>query len=208
MTYYGRLLIFCLCIGPPLPLIWSAWQGSATPEPTPPPKTGLLTSPVSPFKAPEDEELKAMIADYRTKWTRVSGLQFSGMHWGQSVLVYINQKPEIYKHNHLTYLREFEEFDEDEEYEYTPYPVGTILLKENFLVNLAEKTQPLTQTIMIKREAGYDKEMGDWEYVQISQDGKLIVRGAGSRDAAVAAVCGNCHKNLSNRDYIFHTVGR
>lgn len=197
----------CLCFLP-LPFVWGAWQGLANQPTTPPPKKGLLTASKSPFKPPKDETLKAQIADYRTKWVRVSGLQFSGMHWGQSVMVYINQRPDIYKHNHLIYLQEFEEFDEDETYVYDPYPVGTIILKENFLVNLEEKTQALTQTLMIKHEEGYDKAMGDWEYVQISHDGTVIVRGSSSRNEAVANLCGNCHKNLANRDFIFHTLGR
>ncbi len=195
---------FGLCVAP---LLWLALSAAGPPQTTPPPSGGLITSKTSPFAAPKDPNLHKLLADYRAQWPRLTGLQYSGMHWGQSVIIFVNQHRDIYRRNHLTYLQEFEEADEDETYEYTPYPVGTIFVKENFLVQVDAKAQALTLAIMIKREPGYDPELGDWEFVQIGHDGQTIVQGASSKEPAVANLCGTCHKNLADRDYIFHTAG-
>lgn len=188
-------------------LLWPASTAGDPPLATPPPRDGLLTSQTSPFAPPQDPHLRKLLADYRRDWARLTGLQFSGMHWGQSVIVFVNQAKEIYKHNHLTYLREFEEADEDETYSYKPYPVGTIFVKENFLAQVEAKTQALTLAVMIKHEPGFDPALGDWEFIQIGRDGQTIAQGASSKDPAIANLCGNCHQNLANRDFIFHTAG-
>lgn len=199
MTLSTRVSLMGLFVAP---LLWLALSAA-----DPPPAGGLITSTTSPFAAPTDPNLRKLIENYRAEWPRLTGLQYSGMHWGQSVIVFVNQHRDIYRRNHRTYLLEFEEADEDETYEYTPYPVGTIFVKENFLLHIDQKAQALTLAIMIKHKPGYDPELGDWEFIQVGADGQTIVQGASSKNPAVASLCGDCHKNLADRDYIFHTAG-
>lgn len=170
----------------------------------------LISSRESPFATPKDERLASVIADYRAQWFRMTGLNFSGMHWNQSVMVFLNQDPKTYRHNHFEYLRRFqedldEELDADELKPYRFYQPGTVLVKENFYTLANEPVTPVSLTIMIKHDPGYDPENGDWEYIQISAAGDTIVADKAD-NPAVKALCSDCHRNMADRDYLFHTM--
>jgi hypothetical protein len=58
-----------------------------------------------------------------------------------------------------------------------PVPVGTIVIKEKYS-NYAPDTPPDAVAVMIKREAGYDTDHGDWEYAfEQRKPEKSLVRG-------------------------------
>lgn len=172
--------------------------------------TGLLAADnpfgVYPFKAPEKyaEQLK----DYRSSWARLTGFEHSGLHWQQFITVYLNQDDKVYKHNYSEYLRYYQDFDEDEDEDeieepnFKSYSPGTIVLKENFGASNGSPDTPLTVTMMIKHKPGYDPEHGDWEYVQFDKAGNIILQGK-AKDPVVNQVCGSCHINIADRDYIF-----
>ena len=84
------------------------------------------------------------------------------------------------------------------------YDTGTIFVKENYATNNGSPGQPLTLTIMIKREKGYDPDMGDWQYIQSDVSGKIIFDGA-SNNKRLYQACISCHANIKERDYIFST---
>jgi hypothetical protein len=77
------------------------------------------------------------------------------------------------------------------------FPTGSILVKEK----LPEKTSsaPELRTAMIKRERGFDKEAGDWEYLVIDGEGKV------TRSKEETAHCRSCHERSKGNDYVFRT---
>lgn len=160
-----------------------------------------------PFKVPA--RYQSIIDDYRETWTRLSGFEYSGLHWKQFMVVYINREAKVYANNYrekLRYMEELEEYDEDEDEVQTPdyklYTPGTIVLKENFTVKNGAPGLPVSVTMMIKHKPGYDPKHGDWEYAQFDPDGNITVSGKHT-DPAVDALCSSCHVNIKERDYIF-----
>jgi len=85
------------------------------------------------------------------------------------------------------------------------YPVGTVIVKRKLPnVVLQGKAgpyevagqEPELLTMMIKREADYDKANGDWEYMVTDGKGeKVIERGK-------LPSCQGCHKPYEKTDYI------
>ena len=169
--------------------------------------SSLSTDSVSPFKAPG--KYAAVFADYRSGWTRLTGYEFSGLHWGQFISIYVNKDPDTYARNYREYLRLYVDADIDENSHaeaghFEPYAVGTVFLKENYRAESGVRSTPLTVTAMIKREAGYDPATRDWEFVQYDTTGRILFSG-NSSDAATQAMCIKCHGNISERDLIFST---
>ena len=164
---------------------------------------------VYPFESPKEYAEK--LENYRNTWTRVTGFEHSGLHWQQFVVVFINKDADVYEHNYNEYLRYYQDYDEDEdEDEITPpnfrsYSAGTIILKENFASEKGIPDNALTVTLMIKHEAGYDPSNGDWEYVQYSKNGNVIIAG-NSQDPVVKEACASCHLNIADRDYVFANI--
>ncbi len=89
------------------------------------------------------------------------------------------------------------------------YPVGTLIVKEKLPGPLAELEQgskakkkasqtqtPELFTVMLKREAGYHPECGDWEFMVVSGDAKQIVA-RGKIDS-----CVECHKDYKATDFV------
>ena len=141
--------------------------------------------------------------NYRKDWARLTGFEHSGLHWGQFVIVYTNVGEKTYRHNYLQYASWFDDpDDEDNIPSYDSYPVGTVLLKENFSVKNGKPDTPLTIAAMIKRASGFDPKGGDWEYIQLDVDGKVLLKGS-SRQPEVHKNCGECHINVSDRDFVF-----
>lgn len=155
----------------------------------------------SPFTVPSQLQM----ANYRKMYRKVSAIDFSALHWNHFVSIFVTQggaKP--YRKNFLEYLTVIEMEEEDEEYDPTfmHYPVGTIFVKEHF-ISKDGKPGPATQlSIMKKHEPGYDKAGGDWEYIQLTADGNVVVQGH-SQDPVVDSMCAQCHSNIADRDYIF-----
>lgn len=77
-----------------------------------------------------------------------------------------------------------------------PYPVGTIVVKNSYAGDNGQIGDLSGVTVMVKRDAGYDSENGDWEYVNLSAD--LDVKGQGLLNG-----CISCHSAAADRDYIF-----
>lgn len=149
---------------------------------------------------------KGELENYRKSWNRLTGFEYSGLHWNQFIVVYSNLGADTYLNNYLEYLRYYQYEDEDEDEVEAPnfhsYPAGTILLKENYSALKGSPKVPVSITMMIKREKGYDTQGGNWEYVQFDQMGNIMLNGH-SRDASVNKACASCHINIAERDYIF-----
>ena len=83
----------------------------------------------------------------------------------------------------------------------TPYPVGAVIVKEKLL--LSYRTGPGQSTPgdrsgvggMVKRDAGFDPEHGDWEYFYF-EDPKQVESGA-------IASCVDCHASAKAKDHVF-----
>lgn len=163
---------------------------------------------VQPFEIPE--QFKAHLKDYRSTWPRMTGFEYSGLHWNQFIVVYLNKGADVYRNNYSEYLRFYQDFDEDDyededdipEPSFEFYPVGTVVLKENFVASGGVPNTPVSVTMMIKHEPGYDEAGGNWEYVQFDAAGNTILQG-NSQDTKVDKACSSCHINIADRDYIF-----
>ncbi len=91
-------------------------------------------------------------------------------------------------------------------------PVGTIVTKNTYKRGAdGKKTDKLYVSFaMIKREAGYDSDNGNWEYVKIAYDesvdykthpyGKLPSEG---ENRGKLSSCIGCHSGASGGDYLF-----
>ncbi|MEN8822645.1 MAG: cytochrome P460 family protein [Abyssibacter sp.] len=146
------------------------------------------------------------LGDYRKRWERLTGFEYSGLHWNQFIMVYTSLGGPVYQNNYLAFMRWYEDPDEPDNLpRYQPYPVGTVVLKENFLAEGGKPTQATTVTAMIKQSPGYAPQAGDWEYLQFDAAGRIIVAGRGD-DPAIRALCADCHNNMAERDYIFSQI--
>lgn len=164
---------------------------------------------LSQFTVPSS--LLPLLGDYRQNWTRLTGVEPSGLHWNQKVVVYTNEDADIYRHNHLTFEQllayDEDEAEEDEEpsFAFKTYAPGTIILKENYIANAQPFVKPASVTVMMKQDKGYDPAMGDWRFVQFDTTGHIVVDGS-SQDPGVNIVCAFCHRSMADRDYVFSTV--
>ncbi|HKS38274.1 MAG TPA: hypothetical protein VJW76_13850, partial [Verrucomicrobiae bacterium] len=70
----------------------------------------------------------------------------------------------------------------------------TIILKEKFADTGGQKTEMFTG--MIKREAGYNSECGDWEFFTMEASGSRIVERGRIRR------CMDCHVEYKSRDFV------
>jgi hypothetical protein len=90
------------------------------------------------------------------------------------------------------------------------YPVGTLIVKEKLPGMFAQHAKdpkavtadklPLHDaelfTVMLKREAGYHPECGDWEFMVVSGDMKQVLA-RGKLDS-----CVECHQQYKLTDYV------
>jgi hypothetical protein len=157
----------------------------------------------SPFKYPP--VMSELLKDYRQIWVRLTGLEPSGLHWNQRVVVYINKHDEVYKNNHTIYRKSLSDDDDDKDAQrFAPYPYGTVLLKENYILDQRGTLKPASVTMMMKYEKDYDPAMGDWHFVQFDPAGNMIINGS-SQNPGVNVLCASCHHNIAPRDYVFAT---
>ena len=79
--------------------------------------------------------------------------------------------------------------------EKTPhFPLGSIIVKEKLPTATSDKPELLT--VMIKREAGYNPESGDWEYMVLDGSGKSV------QDRGKLDNCQSCHQVDKDTDYV------
>jgi hypothetical protein len=74
----------------------------------------------------------------------------------------------------------------------TKFAVGSLLVKKHASTKSAA---PATTFAMVKRDAGFFPEGGDWEYVVLDAEGRLEDRGK-------LAPCARCHAE-GNADWVF-----
>lgn len=77
------------------------------------------------------------------------------------------------------------------------FPVGSIIVKAKHPTR--ESTQPELLTVMIKRQAGFNPEAGDWEFAAIDGDAKKV-QAQGKLEN-----CQSCHIPQKAQDFVFRT---
>jgi hypothetical protein len=77
-----------------------------------------------------------------------------------------------------------------------PFPAGTIITKENYANESGAKGALQALTCMVKMEAGYDPDNGDWAYVSTGADAAVQEKGK-------LAMCIECHTKEKDKDYVF-----
>ena len=75
------------------------------------------------------------------------------------------------------------------------FPEGSIIVKEKF--RSPEDRKPLLYTIMRKRAAGYNPQVGDWEFSTVGPDGTQLVASGKLKN------CQACHLGKSESDFVF-----
>lgn len=77
------------------------------------------------------------------------------------------------------------------------FPAGAIIVREKLLS--AEDAAPELVTVMVKREKGFSRKTGDWEY--------LVVEGGLDKISKREKVgsCSKCHANAESTDFVFKT---
>ena len=78
------------------------------------------------------------------------------------------------------------------------FAAGTVIVKEKLLKKDAAK--PHSIGVMIKREAGFATDDGDWQYVYVDGKGNVTEAKATLRN------CANCHQTQADKDYVFRRV--
>lgn len=77
------------------------------------------------------------------------------------------------------------------------FPIGSMIVKEK--LGSADSRSPELLTAMIKREAGYNPENGDWEYLVLDGEAsKIVERGKLER-------CSGCHTWYKKSDFVTRT---
>ena len=74
------------------------------------------------------------------------------------------------------------------------FPVGTVIVKEK--LSTPDSTAPELLTVMIKREKGFNPEVGDWEFAALNGEG-TEVNAKGKLQS-----CQACHIGYQKNDYI------
>lgn len=75
------------------------------------------------------------------------------------------------------------------------FPTGSIIVKEKLLN--PDDTEPTALGMMIKREAGFDPNAGDWEFAYWIQDGGFI------EGNEALSNCVQCHHEQTTTDMVF-----
>ena len=74
------------------------------------------------------------------------------------------------------------------------FPVGSLVVKEKLATH--DSSEPELLTAMYKREAGYDPEGGDWEYLVLDGRGQEV-RARGKLES-----CRACHQADADTDFV------
>jgi hypothetical protein len=74
------------------------------------------------------------------------------------------------------------------------FPVGALVVKEKLPARDAKEPELLTA--MLKREAGFDPEGGDWEYLVLDGQGREV-RARGKLES-----CRACHQAVADTDFV------
>lgn len=77
------------------------------------------------------------------------------------------------------------------------FPVGSMIVREKLAT--ADAVSPEVVTVMVKREKGFSRKTGDWEYFVVEGDlGKIVRR-------EKVGSCSKCHANAESTDFVFKT---
>ncbi len=98
-----------------------------------------------------------------------------------------------------TFARYFaNELAQTEIYKDAPkFPTGSIIVREKLLN--ADDTNAEVVTVMIKREKGFSRKTGDWEYLVVEGDLNRINR------REKTGSCSKCHAAAEQTDFVFKT---
>jgi len=75
------------------------------------------------------------------------------------------------------------------------YPEGSMIVKEKF--SSPDDRKPLLYTIMRKRAAGYNPQVGDWEFSVVGPNGREL------QESGKLKNCQGCHLGKSESDFVF-----
>ncbi|HUY88742.1 MAG TPA: cytochrome P460 family protein [Pirellulales bacterium] len=75
------------------------------------------------------------------------------------------------------------------------YPAGAVIVKEKQVLPKERSETPTAVAGMIKREAGYDPQHGDWEYFYVDDQPQL--------ERGKIASCVECHRRAAETGYVF-----
>jgi hypothetical protein len=170
-------------------MLWSCGAGGRNIEPT---SHAMAHAP-----APPDAGLAAVLDTYRHAYTRVADGQFSAVHWDQHVAIFINSATDTYQRNHAQFLA----LKEDPLLipAFTPYPAGTVVVKEHRSPLQIGQHEPGSWCVMLKDAARNDDA---WRYVEIDRQRGVVLDGYAD-SPSVRERCATCHAEAKASDYVF-----
>jgi hypothetical protein len=75
------------------------------------------------------------------------------------------------------------------------FPPGSVIVKEKLAT--PDSLVPELLTAMVKREKGFNPEMGDWEFLTLSGDAKTV------QEQGKLKHCSDCHSAKRDYDFVF-----
>jgi len=77
------------------------------------------------------------------------------------------------------------------------FPQGSVIVKQKLPTK--DSTSPELLTVMIKREAGFNPENGDWEYMAVDGAGKQVLARGKLEN------CQACHTTVKDVDFVYRS---
>jgi hypothetical protein len=136
------------------------------------------------------------IKDYKN-WTKVNDkphIMFSEVSALCRAPLKSEIEKEIHKDKYITVYVNAVGKDEMLTKKSPKFPVGTVIVKEK--LPMLNSTSPELLTVMIKREKGFNGEVGDWEFMTVSGNATAVTA-KGKLES-----CQMCHINYDKNDYI------
>ena len=158
------------------------------------------TQTLNPIKTPENVlEGKSEVAGYKN-WTKVNDKP-QYMASKVAAMCAIPTKAQIDKEKSNPHLEKFINVyvnsigkDEMMTKKNPKFPVGTVIVKEK--LSSPESQTPELLTVMIKREKGFNPEVGDWEFMTLDGEAtKVTSRGKLEN-------CQACHLDYEQNDFV------
>ena len=83
-----------------------------------------------------------------------------------------------------------------------PFPQGSILAKETFVVSPQGQVSVGPMFVMEKMVKGYSRDSGDWRFVKVFPDGR--VESDEVKSETITESCLSCHARRQSGDYLFY----
>ncbi|HUR47683.1 MAG TPA: cytochrome P460 family protein [Candidatus Saccharimonadales bacterium] len=143
---------------------------------------------------PEDEKIWAYLMQHRREMTRVTSKPYRVEWAGSELCARPNSIPHSPHGEHWIHVFVTPGGTNAMATGKGTYPIGTVILKQKFLDDRGTNTDFYTG--MRKREAGYNPQVGDWEFFTLDRGGHMVTA-RGKIES-----CMDCHTKYKSTDFV------